>query len=277
MLRSNVSIESIQAIRARYPDFLIGAGTIKTVEDVIAAKEAGADFFVLPYWIESVIQYCFDKNYLVIPAVTNAKEIALASELGLKCVKFFPAEPLGGPTAIKLLSGVFPNMKFIPTGGIHAENFKAYLNVPSVLAVGGGFMFDKDGFEAKTITEISEGVFKVLMMMLRFRIKHVGINTDTESQALNLSENLAEVFGLGIRNGSKSYMVGDTYEVMKRPYFGEKGHIGIASDDVERAYHYLKRKGLHFIEETCAYDQTGKLSVSYIDEDFGGFAIHLMK
>lgn len=277
MLRSDVSLTSIKAIRTRYPEFIIGAGTIKSIKDVIESKEAGADFFVLPYWIDEVIRYCIEQDYLVIPAVTNAKEIALADTYGLKCVKFFPAEPLGGTNTLNLFSGVFPNMKFIPTGGITTDNFKSYLKIPSVLAVGGGFMFDKEGFDEKSVKARSERLFKVLEMMFNFRIKHVGINMDMEYQALELSNKLSGIFGLNIKNGSKSYMVGDTFEVMKTPYYGEKGHIGIACDDVERAYHYLKHKGVEFIDETLAYDVFGKISVAYIADNFGGFAIHLMK
>lgn len=277
MLRSNASIDAIKAIKESYPSFIVGAGTIKSIEDVERTLEAGASFFVLPYWDEAVVDYCIKKNLPVVPAVSSAKEIALAEKLGLDCVKFFPAESLGGVNALELYSGAFRTMKFIPTGGITQDNFKSYLNFPCVTAVGGGFMLDKSALENKDFIKVSESVGQTILKQFNFRTKHVGINMDSENDAFSLAGQMASLFGKTIRNGSKSVMVGSDVEVMKFNYHGDKGHIGIASDDVDRAYHYLSKRGVTFIEDTVAYDSHGKIKVAYLKESFGGFAIHLMR
>lgn len=277
MLRSNASIDAIKAIKENYPNFIVGAGTIKSIEDVERTLEAGASFFVLPYWDEAVVNYCIENKLPVVPAVSSAKEIALAEKLGLECVKFFPAEPLGGVSALELYSGAFKSMKFIPTGGITQENFKSYLNLPCVTAVGGGFMLDKLALENKDFIAVTESIGNTILKQFNFRTKHVGINMETENEAFTLAGQLASLFGKTIRNGSKSVMVGGDVEVMKFNYHGEKGHIGIASDDVDRAYHYLSKRGVTFIEDTVAYDVHGRVTVAYLKEAYGGFAIHLMR
>ena len=277
MLRSNASIDAIKAIKENYPNFIVGAGTIKSIEDVERTLEAGASFFVLPYWDEAVVNYCIENKLPVVPALSSAKEIELAEKLGLECVKFFPAEPLGGVSALELYSGAFKTMKFIPTGGITQENFKSYLNLPCVTAVGGGFMLDKLALENKDFIAVTESIGNTILKQFNFRTKHVGINMETENEAFTLAGQLASLFGKTIRNGSKSVMVGGDVEVMKFNYHGEKGHIGIASDDVDRAYHYLSKRGVTFIEDTVAYDVHGRVTVAYLKEAYGGFAIHLMR
>lgn len=277
MLRSEASIDAIKAIRNHYPQFIIGAGTIKSIEDVKKAKLAGADFIVLPYWQADVITYCISENMLVIPGVSTAKEIADAEALGLKCVKYFPAEPLGGVEAIKLLSGVFPKMRFIPTGGITKDNFKDYLKVKCILAVGGGFMLDKVALANADYDQVGKYLYEVLHTLYNFRVKHIGINTNSEEQASDIANRLSTLFNFKVNNRSKSIFSSEQIEVMKLKYYGEGGHIGIATDDVDRAYHYLLSNNIKFITDTIAYDKDGLVSVAYIDEYFGGFAIHLMK
>ena len=139
-LRSPDSLESIRIIKEKYPDMTVGAGTVLSTQTVDEALKAGADFIVCPGYDEEIVDYCIAKQVQVIPGCTSASEIQKAVKKGLKVLKFFPAELSGGLDAIKLLSGPFPNVKFIPTGGINFNNLGSYLESDKILACGGSYM-----------------------------------------------------------------------------------------------------------------------------------------
>ena len=122
------------------PDMLVGAGTILTTEQVDQAVAAGSKFIVSPGFNPKVVKYCVEKGIPVCPGCTTCGEMEQAMELGLDVVKFFPAEAIGGLNVIKSVSGPYPKLKFMPTGGINEENILAYLKNPKILACGGSFM-----------------------------------------------------------------------------------------------------------------------------------------
>ncbi len=91
----------------------------------------------------------------MIPGVTSPSEIATALDLGIKLVKFFPAEPLGGVNLLKALSGVYPNVRFMPTGGIHPGNVADYLSIPNVIACGGSWMVPRGALQEGNFTTVT--------------------------------------------------------------------------------------------------------------------------
>jgi 2-dehydro-3-deoxyphosphogluconate aldolase/(4S)-4-hydroxy-2-oxoglutarate aldolase len=125
---------------ARNPDMFVGAGTVLTPDQVDRAVAAGARFIVSPGFSPAVVRHCQEIDIPVFPGVATATEIQAAMEAGLRTLKFFPAEPLGGLPMVKALAAPFPGLKFIPTGGISAAQLGEYLAHPSVLAVGGSWM-----------------------------------------------------------------------------------------------------------------------------------------
>ena len=138
--RTSCAAEAIKRITAAYPDMLVGAGTVLSVEQVDAAVAAGAAFIVSPGLNPTVVGYCVEKGVPVIPGVVTPGEIETALSFGLEVVKFFPAEAYGGVKTIKALSAPYRMIKFMPTGGINEDNIKSYLACPAVLACGGSFM-----------------------------------------------------------------------------------------------------------------------------------------
>ncbi len=132
--------EAAVAELARDDDLLVGAGTILTVAQVDRAVDAGAAFIVSPGLDEQVIAQARARNVPVIPGVATATEIQRAIALELSTVKLFPAGPLGGPKMVAALSGPFPTVRFVPTGGIGPNELAGYLRLPSVLAVGGSWL-----------------------------------------------------------------------------------------------------------------------------------------
>ena len=137
--RTAAAEDAIRAM-AKDEDTLLGAGTVLTPEHVDRAVDAGASYIVTPGFSAAVVRRCQERSVPVFPGVATPTEIQMALEAGLDTVKFFPAETIGGIKALTAMSAPFRNLRFIPTGGISADNLAEYLAVPSVLAVGGSWM-----------------------------------------------------------------------------------------------------------------------------------------
>ncbi len=140
---------------AERDDLVVGAGTVLTERQVDQALEAGARFVVSPGLSAAVVRRCQEAGVPVIPGVTTPSEIMQALDLGLDTVKFFPAEANGGLSTIKALAAAFPQVRFMPTGGITAESAPAYLAHPSVAAVGGSWMVAGDLLKAGRWDEVA--------------------------------------------------------------------------------------------------------------------------
>ncbi len=130
----------ISRMRSACQDMLIGAGTVLTADDAQKAVNAGAAFLVSPGFDRGVTEYALQAGVLPLPGCGTATEIQSAMGLGLKLVKFFPAEQLGGIDAVKALGGPFGTMALMPTGGISLNNLENYLRLDNVAACGGSFM-----------------------------------------------------------------------------------------------------------------------------------------
>lgn len=160
--RSDAAEEAIGLLRSAYPDMLIGAGTILNEDQVIAAKQAGADFIVSPGLNPTTIKACIKHNINIIPGVNNPSLVEQALELGITTLKFFPAEASGGLNMLKSLLGPYQQIKVMPTGGINPDNVHDYLSLSAVLACGGTWMVDKELVNAGNWTEIGRLVQDVV-------------------------------------------------------------------------------------------------------------------
>jgi len=137
--RTEAAAQAIQNLRAAFPEMIIGAGTVLTTAQVDLAVEAGVDFIVSPGLNPTTVRYCQQRGVPIIPGVNNPSQVEQAMELGLKTLKFFPAEPSGGINMLKSMSAVYP-VRFMPTGGISPANVQDYLSLSSVFACGGTWM-----------------------------------------------------------------------------------------------------------------------------------------
>lgn len=138
-LRTEAALSGLRRMAAR-GDLLVGAGTVLSPVQVDRAVEAGAAFVVSPGLSPAVVRRCAELGVPAFPGAVTATEIQAALELGITTVKFFPAETSGGVAAITALAAPFPDVRFIPTGGIDLNNLADYLRQPAVLAVGGSWM-----------------------------------------------------------------------------------------------------------------------------------------
>ena len=140
--RTSAAASAIRAIRASCPQMAVGAGTVLTVEQVKLAADAGAQFIVTPGFNPRVVEAALAEGLPIVPGINNPTGVEQAMAFGLKAVKFFPAEPSGGVGFLKALSGPYPDMRFVPTGGIGLANLSTYLSQAFVLACGGSWMVD---------------------------------------------------------------------------------------------------------------------------------------
>ena len=163
--RTECAADAIKLVTDEFPDMLTGAGTVLTVEQVDRAVAAGAKFIVSPGLNPTVVKHCQSIGVPVIPGVMTPGEIEKGLELGLKVLKFFPAEAAGGLKMIKALSAPYGGVKFMPTGGISEKNLADYLANPKVLACGGSFMVKSD--------LINEGRFDEIERMTREAVEIV--------------------------------------------------------------------------------------------------------
>ncbi|HEX2190052.1 MAG TPA: bifunctional 4-hydroxy-2-oxoglutarate aldolase/2-dehydro-3-deoxy-phosphogluconate aldolase [Longimicrobiaceae bacterium] len=138
--RTAAAPEALRRIAAEFPEMLAGAGTVLTPEQAAQARDAGAKFVVSPGFNAAVVDWCQENGVPVFPGVCTPTEIEMALGKGLRTVKFFPAEPIGGLPYLKAIAAPYGMMEFIPTGGIGAAQLEKYLGFGPVVAVGGSWM-----------------------------------------------------------------------------------------------------------------------------------------
>ena len=138
--RTEAAEESIKVMAEAYPDMVVGAGTVLTIEQVDAAVKAGAKFIVSPGFDPEIVDYCLEKEIPIFPGCVTPSEVAQAVKRGLKVVKFFPAEPAGGVAMIKAMAAPYHQLRFMPTGGIGTQNLKDYLGFDKIICCGGSWM-----------------------------------------------------------------------------------------------------------------------------------------
>ncbi|MDX3451997.1 bifunctional 4-hydroxy-2-oxoglutarate aldolase/2-dehydro-3-deoxy-phosphogluconate aldolase [Streptomyces sp. ME02-8801-2C] len=146
--------EQVVKTMAAHGHLTVGAGTILTAEQAERAVAAGARFLVSPGLDDEVIAKCRELGVPVVPGIATPTELMRALKAGLDTVKLFPAEAIGGTSTLRALAAPFPQMRFVPTGGIRAEGLAAYLAEPSVLAVGGSWLATPAHLEHGQYTEI---------------------------------------------------------------------------------------------------------------------------
>ena len=268
--RTDAAEQAIRNVHAELPDVMLGAGTVLTVEQVKRAVDSGAAYIVSPGLNPAVVGYCVENGIPVLPGCANPSDIEVALGFGLKIVKFFPAEALGGLKLIKAMSAPYGGISFVPTGGINEKNFLEYLAFNKVKAIGGSWMVPGDAVKAKDWDRIRSLAQSAVQKMLGFELLHIGINSGTPEQAEQDAKKFALLTGLPMaEHGPISYFVGDEYELMKNTNRGTHGHIAIATNSVERAVWHLQRRGFEF--------EPAGLGPRYIQGEIGGFGVHLQQ
>jgi 2-dehydro-3-deoxyphosphogluconate aldolase/(4S)-4-hydroxy-2-oxoglutarate aldolase len=246
--RTKAARESIELISKAYPEMLIGAGTVLTIDQVKAAVDAGAKYIVSPGLNPKVVEYCVVNEISITPGIATPSDVERALEFNLEVVKYFPAESLGGLDYLKAISVPYGDLKFIPTGGIDEIKLLPYLRFPKVLACGGSWIVKSELIAEKKFDEIKSLTSRAITSML----------------------------GFAVNEGNSSNFISGQIEFMEQPYLGENGHIAIGTNFIERAIAYLEKLGYKFKYETKSIED-GKLIAVYFESELGGFAYHLLQ
>lgn len=274
--RTSAAEESIRRIAAEAPELLLGAGTVLSIDQVKSAVKAGARFIVSPGFNPKVAEYCVKEGIPITPGINNPSGIEAALELGIKTLKFFPAEPSGGLSMLKAMSAPYGDVSFIPTGGIGLENMASYLSWSKIVAVGGSWIAPADLISAGRFDEVARLTSEAVARIHGFELLHVGVNESDEPSASSTAALLQSLFFMQAKPGNSSIFAGKAFEIMKAPYLGAHGHVGLSVNSVERAVAWLKGKGIGTRPET-AKTEGGVLKVIYLDKEIGGFAIHISR
>ena len=158
--RSHAAASAISVIKKRFPEMLVGAGTVLSVDQLNQAIDAGAEFGLAPGFNPLVSKAALDKKFPFIPGVMTPSEIELANTMGFNILKLFPAAQLGGIDFLKALNGPYEQLqlKFIPMGGVNIKNLHDYLKLKNVIAVGGSWLAAEYLINAKSFAAIRKNV-----------------------------------------------------------------------------------------------------------------------
>jgi len=275
-LRTAAGLDAIRQVAAQCPEVCVGAGTVITLDQCKQAVEAGAQFIVSPGFSAEVVEWCIANNITVTPGCVTPTEITQALSLGLKVLKFFPANVYGGLSAMKALAGPFGDVKFIPTGGVSDKNLAEYVSAPFIFAVGGSWLCAKADIAAGNFDKITALSAEATKIALGFEMAHVGINCDDAAASLAVCELFDRAFGTGIKLGSGSNFASSGVEVLTRNYLGKHGHIAMKTAHIGRAIAALEKRGFALDPETAKYKGENLMAI-YLKEPFGDFAIHLLQ
>ena len=164
VFRTDRALECLKAVADEVPEMIAGAGTVLNADQAEAAVAAGAKFIVSPGLDDGVVAFAKGRGVPVYPGIVTPSELQRAHNLGLDVVKFFPASIAGGVPALKALSSVFRNMRFMPTGGVSPGNLAEFLAVPAVLACGGSWLTPAAAVAAgdyNQITALAKGAVEI--------------------------------------------------------------------------------------------------------------------
>lgn len=274
--RAKGADEVIKRMTSAYPDMLVGAGTVLTCGQVDAAIAAGAKFCVAPGLNPEVVKHCLEKGVPFAPGLSSASEIEQALGLGLDFCKFFPAEQAGGLPYIKAVCGPYTTMRFMPTGGVTADNLNGYLSYKKIVCCGGSWIVPPALLAAGDWAGITKLCREAVDKMLGFEMVHVGINCANPEEAESVADEFNSAFGFPKKVGNSSVFSSTYMEMMKKPFKGTHGHIAIATNSVKRAAYQLKMRGFEIDESSVKYNAEGIMNVAYLKHEFGGFAVHLV-
>lgn len=259
MFRSDAAADSIRMIAEQLPGFLVGAGTVLTVEQARRAVKCGAQFLVAPGFDPEVCETALELGVPVVPGCVTPTEVAAARKLGLKVLKFFPAVQNGGVPAMRLLAGPYPDIRFVPTGDLTRALAAEYLQFDKVAAAGGDFMLKYADIYSDNYAAVRADVRKTLEDYLNFHLIRAAAPGERGQELAALGP-LGSLFGGGARAGDS----------------GAAGCLDIGTRDLKRACAWLERCGLGFEAVTKTEGGSGAAMVC-LRAGFNGQQLRLIQ
>lgn len=263
--RTEHAAEAIRRIREEVPELLVGAGTVLTKEQVDAALAAGAEFVVTPGFNPAVVDYALEKGCMVLPGAPSVSDIERAMERGLRVVKCFPAEALGGLAYIKAVSAPYADMLFMPTGGITPRNINDYLAYNRVIACGGSWMVDQKKIEAGDYAGITRLCREAVDTVLGLQISGLTLAAG-EGRCAEDEKILYKLFSGGD--------VGPRISVADCKSKTGRNRLTITCNNLERAVFHLARRGVAFDYSSKSVDDAGRNQI-FLWESIDGLDVCL--
>ena len=273
--RTAAAADSIKAVAQECPDMVVGAGTVINLEQCKLAVECGAKFIVSPGYDEETVAWCCDNGIPVTLGCVTPTEIMMALKHGLKVLKFFPANVYGGLSAIKSLAGPFGGVKFIPTGGVNAQNLAEFISSPYIHAVGGSWICPKADIAAGNFDKITALCKEARKTLLGFEVAHIGINTPDADAAMDVCKAFNDAFDFNVKQGNSSNFASTGVEVMKTMFKGANGHIAIRTNKMIPAIAEMERRGYEL--DMDSVKDKNNIKAVYFKNEIGGFAVHLLQ
>lgn len=268
--RTEAAEESIRLMSEEFPELILAAGTVLTIDQVDKAVAAGAHIIVSPGLNPRIVKYCQSINVPVIPGTSTPSDLEAALELGLDVVKFFPAEANGGIAAIKAMSAPYGNLRFMPTGGINENNLLDYLSFDKIVCCGGSWMVKSDLIDSGKFDDIRDLTASAVSKMLDIKLDHISFGADDYLGNVSYLEKF--LMSNKITNESSS-LIGNI-EIIKE--LSKNGILHFTTNDVERAVFHLELQGITF-DKTSAVYTGNKLESIYANNDLAGYTLQLIR
>ncbi len=275
--RTKAAPHALSRIRDAFPDMLLCAGTVLSVDQAKLALDSGAKAIISPGLNPKVVSWCLEQNVCVIPGICTPSELEMALELGLKTVKFFPAEQSGGIAKIKAMSAPYAGVSFMPTGGIDLHNVNDYLSFQKVIACGGSFMVKDDLLRAGNFDEITHICRMAVDKMLDLKLAHIALKPTAAQSGQDIAETFAALLSVPVSIGKDSTFAGSAIEVLHTASDAACAQIVFSTRSLSRAVYHLEKRGFHFKPVSTAPDTQKQPSCAVMDGGIAGFEIRLIE
>ena len=260
----------------REPDQILAVSGVKTPEDCEAAVSCGAELLIAYALYPDSARWCAKQGIAYVPTCTTSAEIEAALSMGLNTVLFTACD---SPAPCAQLYDLWKDqgLRFIVCGDIGEHNHVAFADKPYISAVRGSFLCPEKMAAAKDYQGIEAYASRIYHEMLGFELGHIGIGTSGPEEGHRLADELGAVFGMPSEHGNTgNWALMRGIEVVNGQTPGAHGHIAVQCNSVVRAIHYMENNGHPIRYSSFRFRYPGRLSFAYLEEEFGGFGIHLM-
>lgn len=270
--RTSIASEAIRILSQKCPGLIVGAGTVIDVKQVQEAVNAGAEYIITPAFNATVVDRCIELGIPVFPGCSTASDIEQAYLRGLRVVKFFPSELLGGIEMLKTLSRPYPFMKFIPAGGINSDNLKSYLAFNKVLCCVGSFIVDENALDNNRFDVITRKAREAVNEVIDIQLSHIAFNVNQQT-AVDVMKVFSRFDGQNYNPAEKKV---SGIEVVTEKQRDANGHVVFSTPNLERCIYYLRNRGFVVAENSIVKD-SNKIIECFLSGVHNGFEIKLIR
>jgi 2-dehydro-3-deoxyphosphogluconate aldolase/(4S)-4-hydroxy-2-oxoglutarate aldolase len=271
-LRTDLAPKAMEKIAAKSGNFLLGAGTVLSIDDVKKGVDSGAKFFVTPGFSKNVIEYCAANSLPVIPGVITPTEIQTARDCGIDVLKLFPIQVFGGYAYLSTVSAPYGKVKFIPTGGIDHTNLLNYLRHNNVAACGGSWMLKPELIEAGAFKKISEAIADSVNIMHGFTVNLHRKNKKDEKKIVKILETSLDI-KTAIKQDQKRIDKNWKNRLMES---AAENCVNLLTNFIDRSVCYFELKGISADNEMKT-EKNGKLYSVFLNYKINSLPVRLVQ